>query len=101
LIGALGGWATYAVLRRAEPRFDRQALIWIAVGWGIGLVAGSWLVQSFYGDTIYDWLYANSLGDFADRGARYLFFSLGGGIAGLIGGLATFAAWFSLRKKED
>jgi hypothetical protein len=98
--GALGGWGTYAVLRRVDSRFDRQALTWITLGWAIGVAAGLWLSERFFGDFLYTWLSDRGFTDFADNTLFWFFYALGGGIAGLIGGLATFAAWFSLRKKE-
>ena len=100
LAGVLGGWATYAVLRRTDARFDRKALVVIILGWAIGLALGEWLIQFYDQEPLHSWLHA-VFGDFTDAGGRSLFLSLGHAVEGLIGGLATFAVWFSLEKAKD
>jgi hypothetical protein len=95
LAGALGGWVTYAVLRRAGARFDRRDLLVIALGWAAGLAIGEWLIDAIYWNSVADLLYANNLDALAENIAAPLFVSLGHGVAGFIGGLATFAAWYS------
>jgi outer membrane protein assembly factor BamD (BamD/ComL family) len=101
LAGALGGWVTYAVMRRAGARFDRQATLVIVLGWAVGLAFKEWLVEAIYFGTIYGLLEAANLSTFADNIGIPLFISLGHAVAGFIGGLATFAVWFSLEKAND
>jgi hypothetical protein len=101
LTGALAGWATFAVMQRAGAALDRRALIWITVGWAIAVVAGEWLGENFYGNSIYYWLKDRGYSDFADQGGFYLFYGLAGALAGIIGGLATLAAWIRAKGKGE
>jgi hypothetical protein len=57
------------------------------------MVAGVWLIEIFYWETLYYWLKDQGYEEFGYRGGYWLFYSLGGAVIGLIGGLATFTGW--------
>jgi tetratricopeptide (TPR) repeat protein len=90
IAGGLGGLLTYTVIRRTGADLNQQAQIWIILGWAIGLTVGFWFYVVFYNQYLFYWLKDNLLGEDIWSVTEW-FIALGIGIAGLLGGLATFA----------
>ncbi len=81
LVGAVGGWMTVLILRKADLPLDRGAQNIIILGWAIGLALNHWFVDTVYYGFV-DNFWSSTI-------ATALFSGIALWLAAFIGGLVT------------
>jgi hypothetical protein len=87
LIGIPGGLFTGLVLRWTEPPGPWKQVPVVAIGWAIGMLVSWYFLEMFIG-----WDHIELTFDGAISGGTNASWMIGGGIAGLVGGLITALA---------